>query len=78
VTAAGGGVDELVQQAQAGWVVQPNDTPGIKRILGIIFSDLRKQRGSRPPLPEYVAQFRWDRLAERLAQAFEEAVDYGR
>jgi glycosyltransferase involved in cell wall biosynthesis len=78
VTAAGGGVEELVQQGQAGWVVPPNDTQGIKRILKDIFSDLRKQRASGPPRPEYVAQFQWDRLAERLAHVFEEAMGHGR
>ena len=73
VTAAGGGIEELVQQGQAGWVVPPDDIEGIKRILREVFSDLRKKRLTGPPRPEYVAQFQWDRLAESLARAFEEA-----
>jgi glycosyltransferase involved in cell wall biosynthesis len=73
VTVTGGGMEELVQQGQAGWVVPPDDTEGIKRILKQVFSDLRRKRLSGPPRPEYVAQFRWDRLAESLARAFEEA-----
>jgi len=77
VTAAGGGVDELVQQGQAGWVVQPTDTQAIKGILRHILSEPRKDTANGPPRPEYVAQFRWDHLAERLADVFEEAVGRG-
>jgi glycosyltransferase involved in cell wall biosynthesis len=74
VTAPGGGIEELVHQGQAGWVVPPDDTEGIKRVLRQVFSDLRKKRLNGPFRPEYVAQFRWDRLAEPLAQTFEEAT----
>jgi glycosyltransferase involved in cell wall biosynthesis len=76
VTGQGGGIEELVQQAQAGWVVPPHDTEGIKRVLRQIFSDLRKRRLHGPPRPDYVAQFRWDRLAEPLAQAFDDAAGH--
>ena len=69
-----GGIKELVQQGEAGWIAPPNDTEGIKRVLRQVFSDLQKKRLNGPPRPEYVAQFRWDRLAEPLAQAFEEAA----
>ena len=78
VTAAGSGVEELVLESRAGWVVPPNDTQAIKCVLRHILADQQKRRASGPTRPEYVAQFRWDRLAERLAQAFEEAVGYGR
>jgi glycosyltransferase involved in cell wall biosynthesis len=71
-----GGIEELVQQGEAGWVVPPNDTEGIKRILRQAFSDLQKKRLNGPPRPEYVDQFRWDRLAEPLARAFEEAAGH--
>jgi glycosyltransferase involved in cell wall biosynthesis len=74
VTAKGGGIEELVQQGQAGWVVPPNDTEGIKKILRQVLSDPQKKRLNGPPRPEYVAQFRWDRLAEPLAKAFEDAA----
>jgi glycosyltransferase involved in cell wall biosynthesis len=74
VTAEGGGVEELVKQAQAGWAVSPNDTDGIKRVLTQVLGDLRKTRLNGPLRPEYVAQFRWDRLAQLLARAFEDTV----
>jgi len=74
VTSAGGGIEELVQQGQAGWVVPPHDTEGIKRVLRQILGDLRKKKLNGPPRPEYVAQFRWEHLAESLARTFEEAM----
>ncbi len=74
VTATGGGIEELVQSAGAGWVLPPDDTAAIKRVLAQIFGDLKKQSLNGPARPEYVAQFRWDRLAEPLAHAFDEAL----
>jgi len=74
ITEKGGGIDELVQNAKAGWVVPPQDTEGIMRVLRQVFSDLRRKKLSGPPVPEYVAQFQWDRLAESLARALDEAV----
>ena len=74
VTEKGGGIDELVQNAKAGWVVPPQDAEGIKAVLRQIFSDLRKKKLTGPPMPDYVSQFQWDRLAEPLARALDEAT----
>ena len=74
VTAAGGGIAELIKRAGAGWVLPPDDKQVIKKILRQILGELRKQRLNGPPRPDYVAQFRWDRLAEPLARALQEAV----
>jgi glycosyltransferase involved in cell wall biosynthesis len=76
VSAQGGGIEELIEQGQAGWVVPPSDTEGIKRVLRQVFSDLQKKRLDGPARPEYVAEFRWDRLAEPLAKAFDDAVGH--
>lgn len=78
VTEKGGGIDELVQNAKAGWVVPPQDTERIKQALRQVFSDLRKKKSNGPVMPEYVAQFQWDRLAELLARALDEAIVHAR
>jgi glycosyltransferase involved in cell wall biosynthesis len=74
-----GGVQELVEQAQAGQVVAPQDTEAIKRAIRHLIRD-KENGGSKsgPWRPEFVAQFCWDRQAETLARAFAEAVTNGR
>jgi len=74
-----GGVKELVEGAQAGQVVAPDDTEAIKRALKAVISEHRNSRSRNGlPRPEFVEQFRWDRQAENLARVFDEAVSNGR
>jgi len=73
-----GGVKELVEEARAGWAVPPDNTEAIKHALRAILRNHRANGLSRPPQPEFVAQFRWDRQAENLAHVFHEAVRDGR
>lgn len=73
-----GGVKELVEKAQAGRVVAPQDTEGIKRAIRSVINEQPNNRSNSGPWrPEFVAQFRWDHQAEILAQAFDEAVSDG-
>jgi len=68
-----GGVKELVEEAQAGWVAPPENTEAIKQALRAVLCSHR-ENVSGPFKPEFVAQFRWDRQAENLARVFDEAV----
>jgi glycosyltransferase involved in cell wall biosynthesis len=70
-----GGVKELVEEARAGWVVPPDNTEAIKQALKAVIGDHQENGLPRPPRPEFVAQFRWDRLAANLARVFQEAVN---
>ncbi len=74
-----GGIQELIQGAEAGWVLPPEDPARIKEILGSVLKNYQKNDAPpRPRRPEFVAQFRWDRQAERLARVFEETVAHAR
>jgi glycosyltransferase involved in cell wall biosynthesis len=65
VLAYEGGLRQLVEQGNAGWVLPPDDTPGIKRLLTELAS--QTLRLPPPPTPEFVSQFRYDHLAKKLA-----------
>lgn len=74
-----GGIQELIEGADAGWVLPPEDPARIKEILKSVLKNYRKNDAlPRPRRPEFVAQFRWDRQAERLARVFEETVAHAR
>ncbi|MBZ5516296.1 MAG: glycosyltransferase family 4 protein [Acidobacteriia bacterium] len=72
-----GGTAELVREGQAGWVVDPEDMEGIKRTLRKILDDGRRSEPPRPFRPEFVEQFRYDRLAEKLASVFDSVLSHG-
>jgi len=69
-----GGVKDLVEEGEAGWVVAPDNTEAIKQILKAVLRSHQNDGPPRPPRPEFVAQFRWDHQAENLARVFHEAV----
>jgi glycosyltransferase involved in cell wall biosynthesis len=66
-----GEVQELVEGAQAGWVVHPDDVPGIKRALNALLGAGSASSSMPSSRPEYVAQFRYDRLTAQLATVLE-------
>jgi glycosyltransferase involved in cell wall biosynthesis len=72
-----GGPQKLVEEGKAGWVVHPDDTEGIKKAL----LSLLGLGGVGPcvpkPRPEFVEQFRYDRLAEKLAEVLNATVRHG-
>lgn len=72
-----GGVQELIEGGQAGWVARPDDVNAINRALRAALA-AQPKADERAGESEFVAQFRWDRQAEILAGAFEEATEYAR
>lgn len=72
-----GGVKQLIEKGRAGWVVHPDDNEAIKIALNALLAG-HANNGNypKPADPEYVAQFRYDRLAEQLAGVFEEVTDH--
>jgi len=69
-----GEVKELVEEGKAGWVVQPTDSGAIKHALRTILNESRNEIPSQPVRPEFVAQFRYDRLAANLAKVLDGVV----
>ncbi|MGH9580876.1 MAG: glycosyltransferase, partial [Terriglobales bacterium] len=72
VLAYEGGLRKLVEQGNAGWVLPPDDIPGIKRLLTELAS--QTLRLPPPPAPEFVSQFRYDHLAKMLAATLDKAA----
>jgi len=72
-----GTVAERIHAAQAGWVVNPDDPAAIKATLSEIICKLERNERLPGAHPGNLEQFRWDRLAERLAGVFDEVVDSG-
>lgn len=66
-----GGIQQLVEEGEAGYVLNPDDVEAIKSVLRTVIAQHRNDWPPSPPKPEFVAQFRWDRLAEELAGVFE-------
>ncbi len=68
-----GSTKDLIEQAHAGWVIDPGDKQAIKEALLRIV-----QKGHSPIAgpcrPDFVEQFRYDRLAARLAEVFNEVA----
>lgn len=73
-----GGTKELVEEGRAGWVVNPDDTEGIKQTLETILRDGGMNDAPRPVRPEFVEQFRYDYLAGKLAQVLDKVVSHAR
>jgi glycosyltransferase involved in cell wall biosynthesis len=74
----GGETAELIEGAEAGWVVPPEDSAAIKGALRRMLSRASSDRPLGPARPGFVSQFRYDRLAARLAKVFNEVRDRGR
>jgi glycosyltransferase involved in cell wall biosynthesis len=72
-----GGVKQLIEKAEAGWSVLPNDTEAIQTVLLQAIENHADTRRPQQRKPEFVAQFRWDRQAEVLARTFREALGHG-
>lgn len=72
-----GGTKDLIDAGHAGWVIDPQDTAGIKRALLEVIEECRNGASTRRASPEFVAQFRYDRLAGRLADVLN-GVAHGR
>jgi len=71
-----GGPQKLVEEGKAGWVVDPEDTEDIKRVLRIIVRNGERPDPPRPFRPEFVEEFRYDRLAGKLAEVLNAMVSH--
>lgn len=71
-----GGVKDLIQQGDAGWVIAPEDREGIKNLLRSLVAAGANGVPPRIARPEYVAQFRYDRLAEKLAEILNKVTNH--
>ncbi len=72
-----GGTRDLMDASHAGWVVHPEDTAGIKRALMECMEECRNGREPRSASRDFVAQFRYDRLAGRLAAVLDGVAHAG-
>ncbi len=71
-----GGIKTLVETAKAGWAVHPDDRASIKKTLRELLVENRIPVDS-PERREFVAQFRYDRLAAQLAAVFDKTAGRG-
>jgi glycosyltransferase involved in cell wall biosynthesis len=69
-----GGVQDLIQEANAGTVLPPDDIPGIKAALARIIAENRERQSTSRVDSEVVSRFRYDRLAQQLATVFDKLV----
>ena len=75
-----GGVQELIEANGAGWVVRPDDSSRMQQVLRELLS-IQPGAAVAPSAPqpaEFVAQFRYEHLAGRLAQVLNGVVHGGR
>lgn len=70
-----GGTKDLVEQAHAGWVCDPDNTESTKRALALLLQQGRKPIPIGPIDPDFVEQFRYDRLSARLAEVLKRVSD---
>jgi glycosyltransferase involved in cell wall biosynthesis len=73
----GGDTVELIRESQAGWVAHPEDVQAIKRALREAVGGAPMSANPSPIRPEFVEQFRYDRLAEKLARVFDSVSSHG-
>ena len=73
-----GDLKQLVEQGHAGWAVHPDDKERIKQVLRTFIRNHQDHRGNATADPEFVAQFRYEVLAAKLASVFEEVATDGR
>lgn len=73
-----GGVRTLVEGARAGWVVPPDDPEAMRKALTEMLAHHRNGKGSLPVRQDFVAQFRYDQLAGKLADVLDGVAKHGR
>lgn len=73
-----GGAQKLIEEGKAGWVVDPEDREGIKAALRAIVQRGKRTENPHPARPQFVEQFRFDRVAGKLAAVLDSMVSCGR
>jgi glycosyltransferase involved in cell wall biosynthesis len=69
-----GGVRDLITRAEAGWVLHPEDVSGIKQALLQLIEAARAGAALPQPRAEVVSEYRYDRLAGKVASVLERAA----
>ncbi len=77
VSHTGGGIHQLVEEGEAGWVANPSNKEAIKQLLREVLEVLPTNH-LRPRRPEFVSQFRYENLAGILASVFDRVAAHGR
>jgi len=73
----GGETTQIIRDGNAGWAVAPDDSEGIKDVLRTLLNQNRDGRPLPCATPEYAAQYRYDRLAGKLARVFDSVLNHG-
>ena len=63
-----GGTKTILEESGAGWAVEPNDTQAIKEIVRRLASKAENDQMPKPVSADFLAQFRYDKLAGRLGE----------
>ncbi len=71
-----GAMKALIEEGKAGWVVHPEDTATMKQILRSVIPDGRNSQPIDPGRTGFVAQFRYDELAGKMAAIFERVANH--
>jgi glycosyltransferase involved in cell wall biosynthesis len=71
-----GGLKALIERGGAGWAVNPEDKEAIKQALRRVLHDGRRSGPPRPFRPEIVEEFRYDRLAGKLAEVLNATISH--
>ncbi len=69
-----GGVQELIQSSGAGWVLRPDDVPGMTAALSALIQSRCQGQDAVVPDSSVVSGFRYDRLAQELARVLNRVV----
>jgi glycosyltransferase involved in cell wall biosynthesis len=65
-----GGVQDLIERSQAGWVFRPDDVEGMTAALAQLIRSRLDGHDPVAPDASVVSGFRYDRLSQRLAEVF--------
>jgi glycosyltransferase involved in cell wall biosynthesis len=71
-----GAMKTLIEKGKGGWVVHPEDKAGMKDVLRSVIMDGPNSQPIDPGRREFVAQFRYDELAGKMAAIFERIANH--
>ncbi len=71
-----GGIPEVVQDGETGWLVEPGDPAALARALQAALADpARARRMGAAGRRRVEAHFSWDRIAARTMDVYQQAID---
>ncbi len=68
-----GGLPEVVDDNRTGYVVEPEDTEGLKSAIDLYFTEGRQEEFRNNVIAES-ERFSWDRMTETVEKAYEESI----